>query len=277
MSRSLRHYILFFATRSYSPAMNHSPVNWGRPSEETYGKYNHQIANAEHTTSPTITGTSIVAAKFASGIIMAADNMASYGSLMRFEIERLIQVGDETVVGVSGDVSDMQQIERMLAEIVLQDNYSSTHLTAPSVHSYLSLLLYQRRSKMDPLWNSIIVGGFNPDKTPFLKYVDLLGVSYSSSTLATGFGTHLAIPLLRQLIPSDEDYVNVSQDDATKVINDCMRVLFYRDARSMDKFSLVTIQLIDGKVDFSFKKSVPVEKQEWRFAKDIIGYGNKQQ
>lgn len=274
--------------------MNHDPFHWGRPSDSTYGQYNYDIANAQaidnhtndfptkHTQNPIITGTSVIALKFKDGVIMAADNLGSYGSLLRFNnIERLIRVGKETVVGISGDISDLQQLERILDEIVLEEDIYDTddmdYLRAPNVHEYLCRVLYQRRSKMDPLWNSVIVGGFNADRTPFLRYVDLLGVSYGSSTLATGFGNHLAIPLLRQLIPDDKDYVNVTEEQARKAVNDSMRVLFYRDARSMDKFSLVTITNKDDKLDFKFEKDCPVENQSWRFAKDIIGYGSAQQ
>ncbi|CAI8506312.1 unnamed protein product [Hanseniaspora opuntiae] len=104
--------------------MNHDPYSWGRPSDSMYGQYNHQIANAptsleshmssgtnQHTTSPIVTGTSVVAIKYNNGVVMAADNLASYGSLLRFPgIERLHKVGNNTMVGISGDVSDMQYL-----------------------------------------------------------------------------------------------------------------------------------------------------------------------
>jgi len=274
--------------------MNHDPYKWGRPSDATYGQYNYDIANAQaidhhnndfpkkHTQNPIITGTSVIALKYKDGIIMAADNMGSYGSLMRFnDIERLIRVGDQTVVGISGDISDLQHIERILDELVVEediyDNEGGDKLRAPHIHEYLTRVLYNRRSKMNPLWNSVLVGGFNDDNTPFLKYVDLLGVAYGSSTLATGFGSHLAIPLLRNLIPYDKDYANIDEQEAKKVIHDSMRVLFYRDARSMDKFSLVTIKSQDSQLKYEYEKDVKIENQSWRFAKDIIGYGSKQQ
>lgn len=126
---------------------------------------------------------------------------------------------------------------------------------------------------MNPLWNAVIVGGYNDDKTPFLKYIDLLGVTYGSSTLATGFGNYLAIPLLRKLIPSDPEYVNVTEAEAKKTIMDSMRVLFYRDARSAETFTLVTIK----PDSIEFEKNVSVTEQSWKFAKNITGYGSKQQ
>ena len=279
--------------------MNHDPFHWGRPLDSHYGGYNHHIANASntaaeskiptlHTQQPTITGTSVVALKYKDGIMMAADNVGAYGSLMRFSnIERLIKVGEETVVGILGDISDLQQIERILDELEIDEAYDiedggdepepgkpAPHsLRAPHVHEYLSRVLYNRRSKMDPLWNAVVVGGYNDDRTPFLKYVDLLGVTYASLTIATGFGGHLAIPLLRNLIPYDKDYSEVTEEQARECLAHCMRVLFYRDARSMDEYSLVTIKPLE----FKHEKGVKVEDQAWRFAKDIRGYGSKQQ
>lgn len=280
--------------------MNHDPFHWGRPLDTHYGQYSHAIANATphnqaptkfpsmHTQLPSITGTSVVALKYKDGVMMAADNMGAYGSLMRFNnIERLIKVGDETVVGISGDISDLQMIERLLDELEIGESYDLEDggdepepgkprphtLRAPHVHEYLSRVLYNRRSKMDPLWNAVIVGGYNDDRTPFLKYVDLLGVTYGSLTIATGFGGHLAIPLLRNLIPYDKDFSEVTEEQARDCLANCMRVLFYRDARSMDSYSLVTIK----SSEFVHEKKIKVENQSWRFAKDIRGYGSKQQ
>lgn len=62
-----------------------------------------------------MTGTSVLGLKYKDGIMLAADNLASYGSMARFrDIERIIRVGDSTIVGVGGDISDMQHIERLL-------------------------------------------------------------------------------------------------------------------------------------------------------------------
>lgn len=280
--------------------MNHDPLQWGRPSNETYGQYNQQIAQANvnntdsfpkmNTQQPIITGTSVLGIKFKNGIILAADNLGSYGSLLRFNnIERLIKVGSETIVGISGDISDLQHIERMLHELEtteeVYDNDGGHSLRAPHVHEYLSRVLYNRRNQMNPLWNAVIVGGFNDDKTPFLKFVDLLGVTYQSSTIATGFGSHLAIPLLRKLIPYDKDYENVEEAQAREAITNSLRVLYYRDARAADKYSLVTISVPEeasgplerGDIKFSFEKELKVEGQSWKFAEDIRGYGSAQQ
>ncbi|AET40416.1 proteasome core particle subunit beta 7 Ecym_6008 [Eremothecium cymbalariae DBVPG len=264
--------------------MNHDPFSWGRPSDVQYGAYDTKIANASsnaypsmNTQQPIITGTSVVSMKYNNGVIIAADGMGSYGSLLRFSnVNRLFVVGNSTVVGISGDISDMQYIERLLEDMEIENNYdnayaeSSEALLPSYVFEYLTSLMYQRRSKMDPLWNAIIVAGVEDGKQ-FLKYVDLKGVRYSSPSLATGFGAHMAIPLMRKLVDNDEDVKQIDLETAKKAILDCMKVLFYRDARSSRSFSLAVIDRDSG-VDL---QKLEVENMTWSFAKDIKGYGTQ--
>lgn len=104
-------------------------------------------------------------------------------------------------------------------------------LTPPQLYSWLSRLMYNRRSKIDPLWNSCILGGMTPASSsdpksapkPFLGYVDLLGVTYQSSTIATGFGLHLAQPLLRKAVEGRED--ELTEEEARSILEGCMKVL----------------------------------------------------
>ena len=67
----------------------------------------------------------------------------------------------------------------------------------------------------------------------FLAYVDLLGTTYTASTIATGYGAYIALPLLRTAVEGREN--TLTEEEARKVLEDALRVLFYRDARSLDK------------------------------------------
>lgn len=269
--------------------MNHDPYHWGRPSEATYGTYDHSIANASnvnrdtlnrtefprmHTQQPMITGTSVIGIKYQDGVIMAADTMGAYGSLMKLNnLQRIIEVGNDVVVGISGDISDFQYIERLLDDLVIEDGYDmdKPNLKANHVHEYLTRVMYNRRSKMNPLWNAILVAGYDDKGEVLLKYVDLLGVSYSAPCLATGFGTHLAIPLLRKKVDSEEDIKKLTKEEAINAVKDCMKVLFYRDARSWNNYTLCIIEKSTGKIDL--QKDVKVENMKWDFARNITGYG----
>lgn len=68
--------------------------------------------------------------------------------------------------------------------------------------------------------------------------MDLKGNSYQSKTIATGFGAYLAQPMLRKAVEGNED--TLTENEARKLLEECMKVLYYRDARSLNKvFSLV--------------------------------------
>lgn len=200
--------------------------------------------------------------------------IASYGSLARFTDVKRIRVFDgSSIVGFGGDVSDMQYIDRLLDSIDIRENYSSNGntLNAKNIHTYLSKVLYKRRSEMNPLWNHILVAGFDGDGKPFLSSADLLGTTFSAPHLATGFGAHLAIPILRRLFPEDLPVEDISKEQAVAALKDCMKVLFYRDARSLDQYSLAVVTK-DG---IELKENEKLDNQSWAFAETIKGYGTQ--
>lgn len=262
--------------------MDHSPQAWGRPRDDVYGAYDTSLVQPngpkQATQRPIVTGTSVVAIKYCDGVVMAADNLASYGSLARFtDVKRLRTFANSSVVGFSGDVSDMQYLNRHLTELALEEAYDAEtdrpRLSAANLHRYLAKLLYRRRSKFDPLWNHILVAGFDDkaDPKPFLAAADLLGTTYSAPSLATGFGAMLAQPILRRLVPDEESARNLSRDDAVQAVKECMKVLFYRDARSMDRYSLAVVT----KHGVELSTDEKLENQSWAFAERIRGYGTQ--
>ncbi len=101
-------------------------------------------------------------------ILIISSISASYGSLARFKgVQRLHPVGDYTVVGASGDLSDFQYLQHILDGLVISEesNLQDGHTLGPAeIHEYLSQVMYQRRSKFNPLWNSLLVGGVKDGK-----------------------------------------------------------------------------------------------------------------
>lgn len=189
-------------------------------------------------------------------------------------MKRLRKYNATAVLGIGGDVSDMQYLDRLLQSLDINENYGSSghDLNAKNIHTYLSKVMYKRRSDVNPLWNHILVAGLDGDGRPFLSSVDLLGTTFSSPTLATGFGAHLALPLLRKLVEDEEVVKSMTQERAIAAIKECMKVLFYRDARSLDKFSIAVITK-DGGVDL--RENEKLEGQTWAFADTIKGYGTQ--
>ncbi|KAF9340125.1 Proteasome subunit beta type-7 [Linnemannia elongata] len=273
--------------------MDHFPTNWGNPRSEDVDSYNtypvashsgtvphsvRQIAGfghaaghpTSHTQQPVVTGTSVLGIKYKGGVMMAADNLASYGSLARFrDVERLHKVADFTVLGASGDMSDYQYVKHLLdSQMIKEYNADDGHtLATPNIYEYLWRVMYNRRSKMNPLWNTFVLGGVHKGES-FLGAIDLKGTPYQSPSIATGFGSHLAQPILRKEIENRGGEENITQEDAAQILKKCMKVLFYRDARSMNKFQLARISA-EG-VEISEPMSV---ETEWAFAEKIRGYG----
>lgn len=55
------------------------------------------------------TGTSVVGIQFKDGVLIAADILGSYGSLARFRnLERVMKVNDNIILGAGGDYADYQ-------------------------------------------------------------------------------------------------------------------------------------------------------------------------
>ena len=217
---------------------------------------------------PIVTSSSVLGVKYRDGIMLAADNLASYGSLARFfDFNRLFSVGKYTVIGAGGDVSDFQHIQYLLDELMIDDYTTDDHhqYSPEHIYQYLGRLMYQRRSQFDPLWNSLVVGGYR-DGRRFLGYVDLRGTMFEAPSIATGFGAYLAQPLLRKAV-DDGGENTLTSEDAKKLLEDCMRVLYYRDARSLNKFQIARIDA-EG-ITISSPYSIDTE---WKFAENIRGY-----
>jgi 20S proteasome subunit beta 7 len=120
--------------------------------------------------------------------------------------------------------------------------------------------------------------------------VDLLGVTYSASTLATGYGAYIAQPLLRKAVEGRED--TLTENEARKILEDALRVLFYRDARSINQvlysalcplqsrsivhlvrqYQIATITANGADISGSLKLETA-----WSFAEGIRGYGAQTQ
>lgn len=155
----------------------------------------------------------------------------------------------------------MQYLDRLLNSLDIDEAYSSAGdtLNALNLHKYLSKVLYKRRSDFNPLWNQLLVAGLDDEDKPFLASADLLGTTFSSPSLATGFGAHLAQPIMRKAVPDEKSAAELSKEDAVNVVKECMKVLFYRDARSLDKYSIAVIT----KEGIDLKEDEKLEQQSW--------------
>jgi 20S proteasome subunit beta 7 len=91
----------------------------------------------------------------------------------------------------------------------------------------------------------------------FLGLVDMLGSSFTDNTVASGFGLHLAQPILRK---EWRDDLTVAEGKA--ILESCMKVLFYRDGRTINRVQFTTITAAGG-----VQIAEPVELEtEWGYA-----------
>ncbi|CAG8730108.1 14075_t:CDS:2, partial [Acaulospora colombiana] len=115
---------------------------------------------------PIVTGTSVIALKYKDGVMLAADNLGRlelFESIFFVDVERIHPVGEFTVIGASGDISDFQYTKHVLDNLMVEEYYANDGhiLGTPHVYEFLGRVLYARRSRFNPLWNSFIVGGYH--------------------------------------------------------------------------------------------------------------------
>ena len=199
----------------------------------------------KHTTSPIVTGASVLGVKYNGGVMLAADTLLSYGSMAKtMDASRLVEV-DQTLIGASGEFSDFQAIQEMLeakslemqSGLLQERDSEDAPMTARSMWNYLRVVMYHRRNKMNPLWNSVVVCGKDGASGEFfLGVVDRLGTTVEYNIMATGFGSYMGIPLLREKWRADMD-----EGEARALLEDCMKVLFYRDCRASSRIQLAKV------------------------------------
>jgi len=192
-----------------SPFGDIAPPFWqGGPDPSGYYQFPHgnrnassQYATAPNSRSqyPITVGTSVFGIKYKDGVIIAADTMGNYGRLSRYpNLQRVNKVNETTVVASSGDIADFQYLYSLIESKQNEEDIKGGGVTMrpEALHCWLNRVLYNRRSKFDPLWNTIIVGGMQDGK-PFLGCVDHIGTAWTENAIATGMGAAMAIPIIK--------------------------------------------------------------------------------
>lgn len=210
---------------------------------------------------PYVTGTSVLAVKYADGVMMASDTLGAqierrcasddtsrgshprrpgaYGATKRYKsVERMRPVGGNALIGASGEVSDFAYILTLLDELATSDVCADDgHAMQPAeLYAYLTRVMYNRRNKLDPLWNSLVVAGVGRDGSSFLGMVNMIGTHYTDAHVATGFGAQLARPLFREKHRED-----MTAAEARALLEEALRVCYYRDKNSINKFQIATV------------------------------------
>jgi len=201
----------------------------------------YAVNPVEHTLSPIVTGSTVIGVKYDGGVLVAADTLASYGSQARYkDFVRMRKVGHFTLLGASGEMSDFQAMGKMIDELDMEDylHQDGCQMGPKQYASYIGRVMYNKRSKMNPLYNQFIIAGKKGNDAPLLAFVDHQGTYFEDDYISTGFGAYLAMPLLRT-----EWSPNMTKAQATDLIIKCLRNCFYRDCKAYSKY---TIGCCDG-------------------------------
>lgn len=184
----------------------------------------------KHTLQPIVTGATVVGMKYSGGVMLITDTLASYGSQARYKgVCRMKKVGKYSLVGAAGEMSDFQYLGNLVDELDDEDFLAEDgcHMGPNEYSNYIGRVLYNRRSKFNPLYNQLLVVGKKGSQDSKLSYVDHQGTSFDEDFCALGFGMHLAMPLLR-----NEWRPDITFDDAKALAIKCMQLCFYRDCRA---------------------------------------------
>lgn len=103
--------------------------------------------------------------------------------------------------------------------------------------NWVSRVNYQRRLKMDPLWCHTIFGGVTKSTGEvFLGQCDLYGTRIEHGYLLTGLSSHYC-----QVLMENNWRADMTEDEARKLLSDCMQVMFYRDKKATDRIQIATV------------------------------------
>jgi len=218
----------------------------------------HELATAlsearpiTHSLNPTCTGTSVIALSYDNGVAIVTDTKVSYGSSARyFHHERQIVLNKHCLIAYSGDCADFQWIHTTIHSE--QEDFRrrmgdpNAYLKPKMVHNFLTSYLYYRRSKMDPLWNTLVIVGLEPvefragEFKPFIGVIQKHGTAYEVPSVATG----LASMMLNQVIETElgGDSKNMSREQALNILRKAMEITYYRDCYAENEYSLSFIE-----------------------------------
>jgi len=202
----------------------------------------YAVNPTEHTLSPIVTGSTVIGVKYDGGVLIAADTLASYGNQARYkDFVRMRKVGNFTMLGASGEMSDFQKLGNMLDDLDEEDwlNQDGCMMGPKEYSAYIGRVMYNKRTKGNPFYNQLVVAGKKGDGASMLAFVDHQGTYFEDDYVATGFGAYFAMPILRE-----EWKPTITKAEATELIIKSLKLCFYRDCRAYNRY---TIGDCDGK------------------------------
>jgi len=143
------------------------------------------------------TGTTTLALLCKDGIVMGAESKATSGFMVaNKEVKKLFQIDDKMAMTVAGDVSDVQQLVRILrAEIKLYKLETQEEIKVKAAATLLSNIMYGR--KLFPYLAQIIVAGIDKLGKHIYSF-DPAGACIEEKYVATGSGSVFVYGILEK-------------------------------------------------------------------------------
>lgn len=213
---------------------------------------------------PVTVAGAIIAVKYDKGILLASDKSIHYGSCFKFaNVSHFHQLTNNLIIGGSGEYADFQELVSLLEAIILKEQCQNNgeSLTPSELSTYIKRLMYQKRSKMQPLVMRCVVAGISPEDQSngsrlFLGSINKYGTSYEDDYICTGIAQHLqGLDLAKS--------VNLDRETVLNTIKENFIAIYARNHSTTGKLEIIDLA-IDG-----IKYMDPVEiTPNW----DIIPY-----
>lgn len=185
-------------------------------------------------------GSTAIGFKYKTGILVATDMGASYGSLAVPDVSKIYKLTDSCLAAFSGNISDIQYLHRIVDAEIQND---PRPIDPQGIHKMIQRIVYERRSQLKILDVSVLVCGINKKENKVFASTDatgkMIGVVNSKgnfwfdSCVATGIASHLILPVLRERKTEE-----LGKEEATALMEECLRILCYKDCRASNIMQL---------------------------------------
>ena len=219
-----------------------------------------------HTTSPIYVGSSVIGMRYNNGVIIATDTRLNYGSMCKEDDiqARIQQLTPRTIIGYSGEYSDLQETSRQLHALTLSDTLEGNPCFGPvELSNYLASLHYYKRNKMNPYLNSVVIGGVDWNGDLVLMNIDPFGTLLQAHYFTTSMAHYFCNSIIKPNYPKDLN--EMTKEKAMTLLNQCFEVLFYRHTMAGNVIKYATIEKEGDQIKYDEGKFTVESK--WNYDK----------
>ena len=184
-------------------------------------------------------GGSVVAIKYDGGVLMACDTLLSYGSLAKQpNVPRIRILGNNSALAASGDYADFTAMFQDMDELIQEAHMDQDPEPRPNeLFNYLHRTMYKKRCDFEPCINKFIFTGVDPKtREAFVSGCDSIGTRWTDACACAGMAAANCLPLLRRALEVKNGVL--TRDEAMSVVHDCLRLIFYRECRAINRFQI---------------------------------------